>query len=299
MTERLAVIVVAHNSAGVVDGLLDSLPAALDGLEADVVVVDNASVDDTRQTVAARTDARLVEAANLGYAAGINTGVRSTTATGPVVVLNPDLRLEPGCLRVLTRTLEDPHIGIAVPRLLHEDRSLAPSIRREPTLLRAAGLGFTGVAALSEPDQSPESHGRTHVVDWATGAAMVVRRECYDALGGWDETFFLYSEETDFCLRARDAGYLTLFAPGAAAVHIGGQSGGGPRIYSMQILNRVRLYGRRHGRVASWSFFAVAAVREFAWSVRGSRDSRAALATLLLPRRRPVELGCSGALFPR
>lgn len=298
MSEPLAVVIVTHNSARVVADLLDSIPPALAGLGAETIVVDNGSTDDTCTIVGQRADTRLLKAPNRGYSAGINAGVANLTARGPVVVLNPDVRLRPGCLRVLAEQLAQPDVGVATPRLLDETGELSPSIRREPTLLRALGLGFTGVPVLAEADTSEARHARLQTIDWATGAVMVVSRACHEALHGWDETFFLYSEETDFCLRARDAGYRTLFVPSAVAVHIGGQSGTGARLYCMQILNRVRLYTRRHGRSAAWCFFALAVVRETMRSLRGDRNSRAAARALLWPRHRPPELGCSARLLP-
>ena len=292
------VVVVTHNSAEVVGDLLDTVPKALDGLRAEVVVVDNASTDRTRDVLRLRDDCALVTAPNRGYAAGLNSGVASSGARGPIVILNPDVRLEPGCLLRLVCRLDEPGVGIVVPLLRGVDGVLAPSIRREPTLLRSLGLGFTGLPRLSEPDNTVVSHERGGEVDWATGAVMVISRDCYDTVGGWDESFFLYSEETDFCLRARDAGFRTVLEPGAVALHIGGQSGTSARTYSMQILNRVRLYARRHGPVAAWAFYVMAVVRESAHAARGRPDARAALQSLLVPASRPAELGCSRRLLP-
>lgn len=296
--ETVVVVVVTHNSAAVIEGLLDSLPAALAGLDADVVVVDNASEDETCAVVARRGNIRLVRNANAGYAAGINLGVATSSAAGAIAVLNPDVRLMPASVRTLVDRLDDPRVGIVGPRLVNEDGSLAPSIRRTPTILRSLGLGFTGLPPFSEPDNSPRHHQLTRTVDWVTGAVMVCSRKCFVELGGWDESFFLYSEETDFSLRARDAGYLTVFEPGAVAVHIGGQSGSSATTYSMQILNRVRLYSRRHGEIASWSFFAVAVLREATRTARGDAHSRAALRALLTPRARPAQLRSSQRILP-
>jgi N-acetylglucosaminyl-diphospho-decaprenol L-rhamnosyltransferase len=89
----VAVIIVTYNSAHVVGDLLDSLPAALDGLAADVVVVDNGSADETVQVLAERADCRLVRSSNTGYAAGINRGVRAAISAEAILVLNPDVRL--------------------------------------------------------------------------------------------------------------------------------------------------------------------------------------------------------------
>src|SRR5262249_40333642 len=105
MCPELSVVVVTYNSAHVVGGLLDSIPAALGGVSADVVVVDNGSTDGTVELLAARADCRLVKAANRGYAAGINRGVREGAPAGAVLVLNPDVRLLPGAVPPLLAAL--------------------------------------------------------------------------------------------------------------------------------------------------------------------------------------------------
>lgn len=298
MTTVVGVVIVTHNSSGVIGALLDSLPAAMPGLDAAVVVVDNASVDDTVTRVRAR-GVHVVEAPNDGYAAGINRGVRDLPPGAPVLVLNPDVVLDAGSVPALLSRLADPEVGVVAPRILDGDGVLTPSLRREPTLLRALGLGFTGRPALSEDITDPRLYDRPAVVGWATGAVLLVRRECHDSLGGWDESFFLFSEETDFSLRARDEGWLTVYEPAGTAQHQGSQSGWNHSLYAMQILNRVRLYSRRHSRTASWTFYLFALLREAELSVRGQRQSTTALRALLFPAVRPAELGLSGHRVPR
>lgn len=297
-------VVVTYNSAHVIGALLDSLPAAMseggeEGARWRTVVVDNGSTDETLAVLSGRTDCEVVAADNRGYAAGINRGVEHLAGTGPVLVLNPDVRLAPGAVPALLRTLALPGTGIVAPRVLDDDGALFRSLRREPTLLRATGLGRTEHPLLSERLDEPSDYEAARVVDWALGAALLVSRECHDRLGGWDESFFLYSEETDFCLRARDLGLATRYEPSAVVTHIGGQSGQSARIHAMQILNRVRLYRRRHGPAASWVYFTLALASEASWVARGRSRSREAIASLLRPSRRPHELGCSDRLVPR
>ena len=218
-------MIVTYNSLHVIGDLLDSLPKALDGLTADIVVVDNGSSDGTAELVAALGVCRIVRSANVGYAAGINRGVREAAPAQAILVLNPDVRLHPGSLPPLLAALAEPRVGIAAPRVLTPQGKLHLSLRREPTLPRALGLTRTRLAVFSEYVYDPSAYTRPCTVDWALGAALLTSRECYEALGGWDETYFLYSEETDLSLRARDAGLLTRYEPRAVAVHIGGQSG--------------------------------------------------------------------------
>jgi N-acetylglucosaminyl-diphospho-decaprenol L-rhamnosyltransferase len=115
---------------------------------------------------------------------------------------------------------------------------------------------------------------------------------------GWDESYFLHSEETDLSLRARDRGWATYYEPAARALHHGKRSGYDDRIHSMQIVNRVRLYSRRHGGAASWAYYGLNVLGELSWLARGNTESRASLQALLRPGRRPPEIGCSGRLLP-
>lgn len=297
-TDPVVIVIVTYNSVDVIDDLLDSIPSAIGSLDSHVVVVDNSSTDGTYDLLGARHNLSRILSPNDGYAAGINTGVASAPGRGPIIVLNPDVRLHPGCLERLVAVLDTPDVGIAVPMLRAEDGSLAPSIRRTPTILRSLGLGFTGLPPLSEPDNRERSHQQDHTVDWATGAVLAVARLCHERLGGWDESFFLYSEETDFCLRAKDVGYRTVYNPSAVATHVGGGSGTSEKTYTMQVVNRVRLYARRQSRIAAWIFFATAIGREGAHAARGDRNAKAALAALIRPPERPVELRCRGGLLP-
>jgi GT2 family glycosyltransferase len=298
MAADVVVVVVTYNSVAVVQGLLDSLPRALGDLTADVVVVDNGSSDATRDVVQARPDCRLVRSTNVGYAGGINLGVRSAEPVGPIVVLNPDVRLHDGAIVRLVAALGNPGVGITAPRVLDPDGSLALSLRREPTLARGLGLAGTGVPLLSEYVTDEDDYARPGPVDWALGAVLAISRECWDTVGGWDESYFLYSEETDFCLRARDLGFATWYEPAAECEHIGGGSGRDDLTHTMQVVNRVRLYRRRHSLPAAWLYFALTILSESSWIVRGQPQSRASIRALLRPRRPPPQLNCSLRLMP-
>ena len=293
----VAVVVVTHNSVAVIGDLLDSLPAALGDLVADIVVVDNGSTDETCAGVAARGDCRLVRSTNTGYAAGINSGVANARPADAILVLNPDVRLAPRSVERMYAALSRPGVGVVAPQIRNPDGRLARSLRREPTLLRALGLTRTGVPALSEYVGHDRDYVLGGLVDWALGAVLLVSSECHDALGGWDESFFLYSEETDFASRAREQGFRTWYEPSALAVHIGAQSGTSDRIHSMQILNRVRYYRRRHDPVRSSAYYVLAIGNEV--SRFGSGDEhRHAVRALLQPDCRPEELRCNHSRVP-
>ena len=289
---RVLVVVVTHQSAQVVQECLRSIPAAVsDGPEATTVVVDNASTDETLALVeeVAPDVEKLSLSTNDGYAAAINAAMARfmTAETDAVMVLNPDVRLEAGSIASLLEALEVPGVGIAVPLLTHESGSLQPSLRREPTVLRALGEAVLGgdlagrFPILGEVVVDPESYSRPNRVAWATGAAMLISSECLRSVGAWDESYFLYSEETDYCLRAKDRGFAVMFWPDAAAVHIGGESNSSPRLWSILTRNRIRQFRSRHGILRSMAFGAAVLLNECIRAALGRSTNREALGDLV------------------
>jgi GT2 family glycosyltransferase len=151
---------------------------------------------------------------------------------------------------------------------------------------------------LSETVADERAYVEPGDVDWATGAAMLITRACLDAVGPWDESFFLYSEETDYADRVRRAGFRVRYEPAAAVTHRGGESSTSPRLRSMLALNRVRYFRRRHGRLRSSAFYTAVLLNEASRALIGNRAARAAATSLVRPARRPVELAVSGRLLP-
>lgn len=291
--ERVVAIVVTFHSADVVAGLLESFPDGFGDVPYEVVVVDNNSGDDTLDIVArAAPSARTVATGrNAGYAAAINRGVREAGPHTAVLVLNPDVRLERGCVPELIRALREPGTGVAVPLLVDGYGDTIESIRREPTLLRAFADAVIGadragrIGTLGEVVTDWRRYEHEHIVDWAEGSTQLVSAECWERCGPWDESFFLYSEETDFDLRARDAGLPVRFVPTARAVHLEGGSAVRPSLWRLLVLNRVRLYAKRHGPVATAAFWFATLLREATRAVRGRPTSRAAVRALVSPAR--------------
>ena len=295
----VAVVVVTYNSEHVIVGLLDSLPEALGDLAADIVVVDNDSTDQTWALLEGRDDCRRIRSANLGYAAGVNRGIRDALPAPSILVLNPDVRLGAKSVSLLRAALRDSGAGIVAPRVVSADGKLHHSLRREQSIPRAMGLNFTGYPLFSEYLGRDEEYDNPKIVDWALGAVLMFSRECLNAVGEWDESFFLYSEETDFCLRARDVGFVTRFEPQAVAEHIGGQSGQSAETHAMMVVNRVRMYHRRHKSMASWVYFALNVASELSWVARGNKNSIRSAEALLRPKKRPAQLGCSARILPK
>lgn len=285
----VVVVVVTYNSATQLPGLLTSLGAGLADLSWSLTVVDNASADDS-VAVARRMmpDCVVVEMGrNAGYAAGINAGLAAAGLFDAALVLNPDIRLVPGSVATMFARLGgSDQVGIAVPRIVDADGRLARSLRRAPTIGRALGEALLGqragrFAALGETVLDDDAYGRAGRVDWATGAMMLISADCLARSGPWEESFFLYSEETEFALRAADHGFATVLVPEATAVHLGGESRVSPQLWSLLTVNRVRLYRMRHSRPATAVYWAAVALREAARAALGHERSRRALASLL------------------
>jgi len=297
----LVIVIVTYNSAALIGNLLDSLPAALGSVRAEVVVVDNGSSDDTAEVVAARSDCTLVRSTNTGYSAGINNGVKAGRPADKILILNPDVEMGPESIPPLMAALSDPTVGISTPQMRGPDGSLQHSLRREPTILRTLGLTRLGSPRFSENIDDDASYSRAQRVDWAAGAVLMFTRHCNDVVGGWDESYFLYSEETEYCLTARDHGLATVYVPDAWAMHIGAQSSQrSDKTHAMQVINRIRCYRRRHTATQAAVFMALTLAREALWGIRSNKSgSRGAVLALMRPSRRPAEIGASGSFLPR
>jgi N-acetylglucosaminyl-diphospho-decaprenol L-rhamnosyltransferase len=289
----VVVAVVTYNSEHVVTELLRSLPAGLQGCTWSLIVADNASQDATVELVRTSVpSAHIVSLErNLGYAAGINAALANAPPAGAALVLNADTRLIDGSVATMLATLDEVGVGIVVPRLVHEDGRLGPSLRREPTIGRSLADAVLSHRVLgrfdgwSEAITDPRAYATRTKSDWAAGPAMLISAECMSACGPWDESFFLYSEETEYCLRARERGFALVLEPRADLVHLGGGSNMSPNLWSLVVVNRIRLYSRTHSRLATIAFWLVAVFREGTRAILGRATSRLAFSTLISPRR--------------
>jgi N-acetylglucosaminyl-diphospho-decaprenol L-rhamnosyltransferase len=301
-TPRVAVVVVTYNSAEFLPRCLESLrDGGADDVElTDVVVVDNAS-DDSSIEIAKATDGLPVSVvqltANVGYAAAINAGARALSNRPPdaVMVVNPDCRFRPNALAALERALRVPGRGIAAPRLVNPDGTLQPTLRRSPTVLGAfveAILGgrIADRLGVGELIFSEAPHQRPGPPSWVTGAALLMSWDLMEAIGPWDESFLLYSEETEYILRAADHGWSTWYEPAAVVEHKGGESGTRASLAALLTVNKVKLFRRRHSRVEGHVYTAGVLLGMLVRAATGSHTARASVASLLFPSRRITSL---------
>lgn len=295
----IAVVVVTYNSADLVTDLAATLPVGLAGFAWELVVADNASADATVAEVRRLLPrARVVEMGrNAGYAAGINAGIASAApGFDAVLVLNPDVRLERGCVAALAGEL-GPDVGVTVPRLVDGEGRLIESMRAAPSLLGALADAVVGarragrVRWVGEVVTDPTEYERGQDTDWAEGSTQLISADCWLACGPWDETYFLYSEETEFHLRVSDHGFRVRYVPAARAIHLGGESTTSPGLWSLLVANRVKLFAARRGRTRAVAYWVVVLAREVSRALLGQRTSRRAVRTLVSPRRMSARRG--------
>jgi GT2 family glycosyltransferase len=262
----------------------------------DITIVDSGSTDAIAEAVAQELPAaRFVDLhRNVGYAAAINRGAAVCGLPGPVVVLNPDTRLQPGALRALVDAVDEPGIGITVPRLVEEDGDTARSLRRRPTVLRAWGEALLGGSRagrfprFGEVVQDEAAYERPGTFGWATGAVMCISRPCLEAVGAWDESFFLYSEETDFAVRAATEGFALRYVPEALAVHTRGAAMRDGPLFALLTVNRVHAYRKFHGAARSAMFRLALLTNSAARAARRDSPHRSAVRALVRPRKDTV-----------
>ena len=232
----LSVVVVNWNSGPHLQRTLDALFMHLPGADWDVTVVDNASSDGSERCAAARGPrCRLVRnARNRGFGAAVNQAV-ARTAAPRLLILNPDCRIGSGAAAALGAALgADGACGLAGPAVLGDDGVVQGSARGDPDMLtglfgRSSPLRrlLPGAAAarhnVRDADLAGAGPGGA-CVDWVSGACMLVRRSAFDAVGGFDERYFLYREDADLCRRLRKGGWSVRYVPAARVRHAGGVS---------------------------------------------------------------------------
>jgi GT2 family glycosyltransferase len=222
----LAVIVVSHDQERWLPRCLSTLLEHVEGLSLDLVVVDNGATGAARELVERDfPQARAIASENRGFAHACNLAA-STCDAAWLLFLNPDTEVLEGSLAELVAGLTGT-VGIAGVRQVDERGSLIPTMRQFPSASRAVGdsLGLERLPRrpdwLGERDLRVERYDREFEGDWTIGSFMLVRREAFDAVGGFDERFFLYSEEVDLCLRVRRAGWKVVHNPAVTILHHG------------------------------------------------------------------------------
>jgi hypothetical protein len=250
------VVVVAYNSR---DRLRSCVEPFVGAAGVTPIVVDNACPEQSYEVVEGLPRVKVVHMPmNGGFAYGCNGGWRAGNSAH-VLFLNPDAVLPPDDLARLGAELDaHPAVGVVGPKTLDEHGHIDWTIRRFPSLVStyAQALFLHRLAPrarwVDEVVREPESYERAADVDWLSGSCLLVRRMALEAVDGFDEEFFFYSEDIDLCRRVQEvAGLSVRFCPDALCVHAGGVSRPRAQLLPMLASSRLR-YARRHrGRLAA------------------------------------------------
>ena len=221
------VVVVTYNPGATLDSFLASLKAAAT-LPIEVVMVDNDSTDGTARAAAEAGGHRLIETGrNLGYGAAANIGARGAAAPW-LVISNPDIEWHPGSLDALLSAGDRwPAAGAFGPAILEPDGAVYPSARALPSLRIGVGHALFARVWPANPwtrQYRGATDDRERPAGWLSGSCVAVRRQAFEAIGGFDPGYFMFFEDVDLGLRLERAGYTSVYVPTATVTHLGGHS---------------------------------------------------------------------------
>lgn len=246
----LSVVMVTHQGRDLALAALRTARAAVGSLRVEWLVVDCGSGDGTPDAVeAAFADITVTRRPNIGFAAGNNVALARARGRY-VLLLNPDMEIVGGTLSALVAAIDErPSVGAASVVQQSPDGALQLTIRCFPSPLRQLGEALMlsrlpGLNHLQEEDGRPEHYEQERSADWLVGGFLLVRREAIDEVGGLDERFFLFSEETDWCRRLRTAGWDIRHLPIMRVTHHTGRSSRAD-LYAQNSFSKI-LYARKH-----------------------------------------------------
>jgi GT2 family glycosyltransferase len=297
---QAAIVVPTWNSAHLLPGCLDSI-ASQEG-ELELLVVDNGSVDGSQALLRQRGVRFLELPRNVGFAAAMNLGVANTSAPA-VLALNADTVLEPGAIGSLVAALgATSDLGGVQPRILQAEFERGTG-DPETALLYSAGMALTadgrGYETGAGQPQVARFRSRREVFG-VCGAACLLRRELFDGLGGYDESFFAFCEDVDLNLRARIAGWSFAYEPEAVVWHVGNASwkaeAANPGAWNARLVARNRLVTQARfvppsrlpliAAVEAGALARAARQGRFAATARGKLEGLRRLPAALRDRRR-------------
>jgi N-acetylglucosaminyl-diphospho-decaprenol L-rhamnosyltransferase len=256
----VTVVVVNYNTAHLLPRMFAALEAARGNLKIQVIVVDNASRDNSVQVLRLQhPNVELIEnATNVGFGRANNQALPRASGRY-VLLLNTDAFVAPDTLTKTVQFIDEhPRCGVLGVKLVNEDGTLQPSCRYFPTPWNTF-LKSTGLARFSPRtrfvDDMAWDHASVRECEWVPGCYYLVRREVIEQVGLFDPRYFLYCEEIDHCRAVRKAGWSVIFYPFTQVVHIGGESAlsegalnrVGRQISTLQVESELLYFRKHHG----------------------------------------------------
>jgi len=257
----LSVVIVNWNTRDLLRQALQSVFENFDDQFNEIWVVDNGSTDSSVEMVRQVFPSvhLVVNSQNLGFVHANNQVLKYVNGRY-VLLLNSDAAVLPGALSYMVEYMDDhPKVGMVGPKLLNHDGSFQSSFMDFPNLLSELLL-MTKLSKLVHnpffPSYPPHKSREIRSVDWILGACMLVRQETLQQIGGMDETFFMYSEEVDWCWRIKEAGWSVHYLPAAAVMHWGGQSSAKVPFKRRTIVYKSKLLflAKHYGPFTAWLF---------------------------------------------
>lgn len=229
---QLSIIIVSYNTKEILRKCLKIVYENIGNLTCEVIVADNASHDGSPEMVELEFPQVCLIRCEMNYGFGKANNIAMRKAKGTFfLLLNSDAFIKPGILeKTLNYMNDNPDVGVLGVKMVGEEGNLQPSARKFPTpfykftVLSGISSRFPNSRLLGGPDYSWWDHNSIKNVDWVVGAYLMVRSDAAEQVGYFDERYFLYYEETDFCLQIKKKGYNVIFYPFAEVIHLGGES---------------------------------------------------------------------------
>ena len=273
----LSICIVTYQARDYLENCLRSIYEHTHGLNFEVLVVDNGSQDGTSEMVQESSPGAtlIVNQVNLGFTQPANQAMKAARGNA-VLLLNPDTLISANAFKKMITFLdENPAVGIVGPKVLNQEGTLQGPCRRSEARPWDVFTYFSGLAALFPRDKRFSGYTMSYLdentsneVDGVSGACMMIRRGVIDQIGYFDELFFAYQEDADYCLRARKAGWMVFYNPEAVITHFGGQ--GGSRVEPYRSIwawhKSYFLYYRKHFAqdyifIFNWFYFLAMTVK--------------------------------------
>lgn len=273
MKPELSIVIVTYNSRRDIETCLHSLEKFCRGIALEIIVFDNASADGTAEVVAQHfPGVRLIRSTeNAGFARGNNLAAQHAQGRY-LLLLNPDTWVEDDLALALVRFIErHPQAGACTPLILRPDGSRQRGAMRTLPTLETLFYDQTGLSRLFPRSRlfgrywmTWWDHNDVREVEQAAGACLLVRREVYEKIGGFDEGYFMYYDDVELCHAIRAAGWKIYFTPEARVYHSGGQSASQNVMQNYVELHRsmYRYFRKHHGRLQTWLAKTIVALGE-------------------------------------